>query len=105
MDLKQTSQEYIPPQSTNISELEKLPLNCTLEDAEATAKDGKVFKYKYTQIDGVKYRVPGTVIGQIKQILKEYPNINHVTVNKSGTGMDTKYMVIPIMNIPPGAGQ
>ena len=93
--LKETAQAYEPPQTLNIAELDKISVSIELFDGEGTDKDGEVFKYKFAKIDGKEYRVPGSVLGQIKVILQKMPHITFVTVVKQGTGMNTRYQVMP----------
>ncbi len=49
--LKETAKEYVPPETLNIADLEKIPINIELSDGEGTDKEGKTFKYKYAQIE------------------------------------------------------
>lgn len=93
--LKEEAQAYEPPQTRNIAELEKVPLDLELKDGEGTDSDGETFTYKYTELDGKKYRIPGSVIGGIKAILQKMPNLKYVSVIKQGQGMNTRYQVIP----------
>jgi hypothetical protein len=52
-------------------------------------------KYKYAEIDGKQYRVAGSIIGGVKALLEKMPNLEFVSVIKQGSGMNTKYQVIP----------
>ena len=96
--LKETAQEFVPPQTLNIADLEKVSVDIELKDAEGTDNQGKVFKYKYAEIDEQKYRVPGSVIGDLKGILQKQPDVKFVSVSKTGTGMNTRYQVIPCID-------
>ncbi len=60
------------------------------EDAEAE------FPFKYIEIEGEKYKVPISVLMNLKVILEENPNLKKFKVKKTGEGMDTKYTVIPL---------
>lgn len=93
--LKNAAEQYVPPQTDNITTLEKIPIDVELHDGEGKDKDGETFKYKYIEHEGKKYRVPGTVIGGIKMVLNKYPETKFVTVDKEGIGMATKYHVMP----------
>lgn len=98
--LREEAQAYEPKQTKNIAQLEKIPIDVELKDGEGKDKDGNVFKYKYAEIDGIQYRVPGTVIGGIKSILKKMPHVKYVTVDREGTGMATEYHVMPYVEVP-----
>jgi len=93
--LKEEAQAYEPPQTMNIAALDKIPVELELQTGEGKDKEGQVFKYKYVEIEGKQYRVPGTVLGGIKAVLKKMPHIKYVTVDKDGEGMGTRYHVMP----------
>lgn len=93
--LRQEAEQYIPPQTLNIADLDKIPIDIELKDGSGEDKDGEVFTYKYAEIEGKKYRVAGSVIGGIKAILQKMPNLKYVSVIKQGQGMNTRYQVIP----------
>jgi len=96
--LKAEAQTYEPKATSNIADLDKIPLDLELKDGEGEANDGTRYTYKYAVIDGKEYRVPGPVIGGIKGILSKFPDTKAVSVIKSGTGRDTKYQVLPNNN-------
>jgi len=95
VSLKESAMEYEPPQTLNIADLDKVPVDIEVFDGEGKDKEGKVFKYKYAKIDGKEYRIAGSILGGIKAILGKMPNLKYISVIKSGTGMSTKYQVIP----------
>ena len=92
-------------QTKNISELSQVSTDLVLEDDEFTftEQDGKekTVKQKVIDVDGEKYRVPLSVIGSLKVILEDNPNLKIFKVKKTGEGKDgTKYTVIPLMEPP-----
>ena len=93
--LKESAMAYEPPQTLNIADLDKVPIDIEVKDGEGKDKDGEVFKYKYATIEGKDYRIAGSILGGIKAILGKMPNLKYVAVIKSGSGMNTKYQVIP----------
>lgn len=94
--LRETAMAYEPPQQTkNIAELEKIPVDIELKDGSAKNNAGEEFKYKFAEIEGIKYRIAGSIIGGIKTLLKRMPNLKYVQVLKEGAGINTKYQVIP----------
>ena len=93
--LKESAQAYEPPQTMNVASLDKIPVELELKDGEGKDKEGNVFDYKYIEIKGQQYRVPGSVLGGIKAVLKKMPHIKYVTVDKEGEGMATRYHVMP----------
>ena len=87
---------YEPPTTKNIAELDSVPTNIETEDKEFTDSDGKPFTVKVIKIEGEDYRVPTSVLSNLKAILEENPALKKFKVKKSGTGMNTKYTVIPL---------
>ena len=98
--LKETAEAYEQKLTLNVSELPKVPVSIELLDGKGKDSEGVEFTYKYTEIEGKQYRVPGTVIGQLKAILVKMPNIEFITVMKTGAGMSTRYQVMPYQEIP-----
>ena len=94
--LKDFAKEYVPEQTKNISELPEATTDLELIDGESVDKDGKPFKYKYVSVNGEKYRVPGSVIGQIKDQQEANPNFKKFKVKKAGAGLQTRYTVITL---------
>lgn len=75
----------------NISELPIIPTDIVVfEDNEAE------FPYKYIEVNDERYKLPLSVLGSLKAILEENPNLKKFKVKKSGEGMDTRYVVIPL---------
>lgn len=93
--LKEEAIAYEAPQTLNIADLDKIPIDIELKDGKGTKKDGTTFTYKFAEIEGKEYRVAGTIIGGIQAILQKLPNTKYVSVIKQGEGMNTRYQVIP----------
>ena len=93
--LKQEAMDYIPKETLNIADLDRFSVNVELLDGEGIDKKGEPFKYKYAVIEGKEYRVAGSIIGGVKALLDKMPNLEYVSVIKQGTGMNTRYQVIP----------
>ena len=93
--LKESALAYEPPQTLNIADLDKIPVNIEVFDGEGKDKEGEVFTYKCAKIEGKEYRIAGSILGGIKAILTKMPNLQYVSVIKQGVGMNTRYQVIP----------
>lgn len=93
--LREEAKAYEPPQTLNIADLDKIPIDIELKNGEGKDPDGELFTYKYAEINGKKYRVAGSIIGGIKAIIQKMPNLKYVQVIKQGQGMNTRYQVIP----------
>ena len=93
--LKEEAQAYEAPQTLNIADLDKIPIDLEVKEGEGKDKDGEVFKYRYATIEGKDYRIAGSILGGIKAILGKMPDLKYVAVLKTGSGMNTRYQVIP----------
>ena len=99
--LKEEAQAYEPPQTANIADLEQVPVDIEVFDGEGKNKEGEVFKYKYTEIGGHKYRIAGIVLGGIKAILEKMPDVKEISVMKFWKGLNTQYQVVPVIPAKP----
>jgi len=95
--LSEFAKTYVPASTKNISDLKEVSVNLVLEDREGFDKKGNSFKYKVIVVEGVDYRVPSSVIGNLKAILEKKPSMTKFSVARQGkTKDDTKYTVIPL---------
>jgi hypothetical protein len=95
--LSEFAKTYVPTTTKNISDLDEVTTNLPLEDREGTDKQGNTFKYKVIVVEGEDYRVPNSVIGNLKAILGKKPTMTKFSVARQGkTKDDTKYTVIPL---------
>ena len=94
--LSEEAQTYVPPTTKNIAELNSVDVGIEVQTKESTKKDGEKFTYKYIEVNGEEYRVPGIVLGQLKEQLKANPNLQNFKVSKIGEGIKTVYTVVPL---------
>lgn len=97
-NIKDSAMDYNPPQTKNIAELDKVPVNLEMEDREGLDNDGKTFKYKVVVLSGEDYRIPNIVLGNLKVLLQENPKMTHFKVKREGEGLKTRYFVFPVDN-------
>ena len=90
--LKEFAKGYEPKQLKNIADLEIVPI----EQLEVKEELEAEFPYKYVEIEGERHRVTNSVIEQLKEIIKEKPNLKAIKVSKKGEGLKTSYTVIPL---------
>jgi len=99
--LKESAMAYESKQTKNIADLDSVSIDVDLEDDEFEAEDeqgnAKTVKQKVAVIEGERYRVPKSVLKQLKVLLEDNPKITQVRVKKSGQGLNTDYTVIPIV--------
>lgn len=93
--VKDAAQVYESPQSKNIADLEKVSVDMELLDGRGKDNTGEEYKYKFIEVDGERYRIPGSVLGGLKAIMKKIPHLKYFSVLKDGEGMSTRYQVIP----------
>lgn len=99
--IKESAKAYEPPQTKNITDLEKVSVNIDTKQETFDKKDPKEgeepkFTVETFEVDGEKYRLPTSVKAALKEIMKEKPEMEFFKVTKSGTGFGTTYTVIPL---------
>jgi len=94
--IKDKAKAYEPKQTKNITDLEVVRTDAEVKETTARDKEGNEFTYNYITVDGEEYRVPDSVLKDLKVILEANPNLTSFQVKKTGTGMGTKYTVIPL---------
>lgn len=96
--IKQTAKDFIPKQTKNIADLDIVSVEQEIfSDGQGMDNDGKQFEYSYIVINNEEYRVPNSVIAQLKDLLSENDKLTKFKVKKSGESLKTRYTVIPIM--------
>lgn len=95
--IKEQATAYEPPQTTkNIADLHQVHVSIDLQTETGTDKEGKQFSYFYIEQENEKYRVPPSVLKQLKVQIENNPNLATFKVVKKGAGMETEYTVIPL---------
>lgn len=104
MKLNEFAKDFEPASKTkNIADLKDVSTELDLIDDEFTVTDKvtkqeKIVKQKVIVVNNEKYRVPNSVIAQLKVVLEDNPNCKKFKVKKSGSTIDdTRYQVIPLM--------
>lgn len=96
-NIKEEALAYESQRTQNIVDLEIVPADIEIHDGSGHDGDGKEFFYKYILVEGTEYRVPNSVLQNLKAILESNPKLTKFKVTKAGEGMNTKYTVIPIL--------
>lgn len=95
--IKDAARDFVPKQTKNIADLDVVSVDLQIfHDGTGTDNDGKEFTYSYIVLNNEEYRVPNSVLGQLKDILEENPNLTKFKVKKSGENLKTRYTLIPI---------
>ena len=96
--LKDEALAYEGSTTKNVAELKVFDINMPSGTFEGEDTEGKPFTYKYIEDkDGVKYRVAGVILGQIKDFLEVNPDQTLFSVKKTGEGLKTRYTTIPVL--------
>ena len=94
--LSELATNYVAPSMTeNISEAGQFSIEVDVLPETHTTKEGKEFTVQVANINGKKYRVPSSVLEGIKAIMSVRKDVKMISVLKSGSGMNTKYTVVP----------
>jgi len=94
--LKESAEMYEPPTTKNIADLQEVNVDLQLEARTGKNEANEEFAYNVIIVDGEEYRVPNSVLNNLKAILKKKPTLKTFSVSKTGQGMNTKYTVIPL---------
>jgi|TARA_Y100000310_G_scaffold62935_1_gene58202 hypothetical protein len=94
--LGQEADQYEPPKTKNISELEKVSVDAEIVEKEYEKSDGSTFKLKVIVVDGEDYRVPTSVLKALKTIREEKPELKFLKVKKTGEGLKTEYTIVTL---------
>jgi len=96
MNMKENAAAYEPPKTKNIADLDSVSIDN--EIVAETYNEGKEneFTINVIEVEGEKYRVPTSVIAGLKAVFEAKPDLTKFKVSKSGEGMNTKYVVIPL---------
>lgn len=88
---------YEPKSSKTVADLPQFDVTQDMFDETRANDDGTKSTYKVIVVNGEKYRVPYTVLADIKEIYKIKSDLKYVKVTKSGSGKTgTKYTTIPM---------
>jgi hypothetical protein len=85
--------KYEPAKKGNVTDLAEVSVNLELHEQTGKNNEGKEYKYKFIKIGESEYRVPSTVIEQVKAMRKLRPDMKTFKVTKTGSGLLTKYKV------------
>ena len=94
--LKDEALAYTSDKMKNISELPEVSVNNVVLEKSFKNNEGKEVKVKYIMIAGSEYRVPISVLSDLKTILSVSPALQKFRVLKKGEGMSTEYTVLPL---------
>jgi hypothetical protein len=94
--LGQAADIYEPKTAKNITELQTISVDLVLSLEKGTNAEGEEYSYNYVEVNGERFRVPDSVLKDLKAIRKRKPTLKTFSVSKTGEGRQTKYTVIPL---------
>lgn len=94
--IRESAREYESKETKNISELAEVSTELDLKTKKVELEDGDSFSYDYIEVTGEEYRVPKTVLKQLKAMIDDNPNILKFKVLKKGEGLKTSYTTIAL---------
>jgi hypothetical protein len=96
-NIRESALTYESKTTKNISELKKVSVDLNVQHKKVAGKDGKDdFEYNFVEIEGEEYRVPDSVLKQLKVQLEQNPEIEFFKVVMTGAGMNTAYTVVVV---------
>jgi hypothetical protein len=96
MDIKTFAKEFVPQQMKNIADLELVRADTEIHKETRKDQNNEDYNVIFIVKEGEEYRVPPSVVTQLKTLLEAKPDLSAFKVLKTGTGMGTKYQVIPL---------
>ena len=96
MNIKEFAQEYEPKGMGNITELEVVRTDIEIKSEDRVDQNNESYHVMFVVVDGKEYRVPPSVVTQLKAVIEAKPNLTTFKVTKTGEGKATKYQVIPL---------
>lgn len=96
--IRDASLTYKPKaEELNISELDSIPVDIKVWDKPKKKQDGTPYVIKVFELEGKLYRMPLTVLRDLKAMLGKKPHIQTFAVLKEGEGNESHYTVMPGM--------
>ena len=92
----EAAKSYESKTTKNISELKEVNRSIDLKEGQFSKDDGEIVKYKFIVVDGEEYRVPASVLKQLKGLIEENKGLTRFKVKKTGEGLKTEYQVIAL---------
>ena len=95
--IKESAKVFEPKRMKNIADLEVVETELELiENEERADQQGEKYTVSYFVRQGEEFRVPASVLEQLKGILESKPELKTFKVTRKGEGKATKYQVIPL---------
>ena len=94
--IKDFAKAYEPQQMKNIAELEVVRTDIEIKEETRNDQNNESYHVMFVVVEGDEYRVPPSVVTQLKAVIEAKPKLATFKVTRTGTGMGTKYQVISL---------
>ena len=94
--IKEFAKTHEPRSMRNIVELETVRADIEIKEEDRKDQNNDEYPVMFVVVDAVEYRVPSSVVTQLKAIIAAKPDLASFKVTKSGEGKGTKYQVISL---------
>ena len=95
--IKDSAKRYEPKRMKNVADLDAVRTDVDfVENEERKDQTGETYTVSYFVFNNEEYRVPGSVLEQLKAILESKPDLRTFKVKKTREGKGTKYQVITL---------
>ncbi len=95
--IRELAQAFEPKTTKNIADLEKVSVDLDIEKQVHKIGTPDEFEINVVVVDKERYRVPMSVIKQLKEFLEAIPTLKTFKVIKHGEGLTgTSYTVVPL---------
>jgi len=92
--IRESAKNYVPPVTENIADLEKVSTEIDIQTKTVHEGESDEFSYDYIVVEEKEYRVPASVLKQLKTQLEQKPETTEFKVIKEGEGLKTTYTVV-----------
>lgn len=96
MEIKQFAKEFESQAMKNIADLEVVRTDTEIKSETRKDQNNDEYKVMFIVKEGEEYRVPASVVTQLKAVLEAKPDLATFKVTRTGSGMGTKYQVISL---------
>lgn len=92
--LRTSAKAYEPMTTKNIADLKQVSTEIDVQHKIVNKDTPEMFEYDYIVVNKEEYRVPKVVLKQLKAQLEVKASSTKFKVTKTGTGLNTEYVVI-----------
>tara|TARA_Y100000310_G_scaffold159030_1_gene158457 strand:- start:4715 stop:5008 length:294 start_codon:yes stop_codon:yes gene_type:complete len=96
MNIKEFATAYEPQKMKLISDLDSVEATIEFQTEVRENREKEKYTINFIVVEGEEYRVPISVIEQLKVILSANPDLKTFKVSKIGEGLNSRYTAIPI---------